>query len=162
MKFDQLLYRESTRMRHNTQGATILRILSPLSMLATARLHSEPTATTSIGTLLNLGEVDVHEVFDIPDSFNKRKPFIKKTLAKRHSVEGTMILYDVSSSYFEGGKCILSVFGRSKDIRSFTSNEVSPSGNPDRVIHVMSQATEIQQGRRPYWYGSKKMFSVTQ
>jgi len=79
--------------------------------------RSESTATTSIGTLLNLGKVDVHEVLDMLDWLNKRKPFIERTLAKRHLVEGTMILYDVSSSYFEGSKCILSAFGYSRDKR---------------------------------------------
>jgi len=119
LKFDRLLYRESNRTRNIALGAIIMRILSPLSKLATARLLSEPTVTTSIGALLNLGKVDVHEVSD--SAIEKQD---NRTTEDGHPVHSFKTLM--------------------KDLGTLTLNEVSPPGNPDQVIHVMSQAMEIQ------------------
>jgi len=119
LKFNQLFYRESNRMRNIALGAINMRILSPLSKLAAARLLSEPTATTSIGTLLNLGKVDVHEVSD--SVIKKQK---SRTTENGHPVHSFKTLM--------------------KDLQTFMLNEVNPPGNPDQVIHIMYQATEIQ------------------
>ena len=43
---------------------------------------------------------------------------MERTLAKRHLSDGTLVLYDVSSSYLEGRKCALARFGYSRDHRS--------------------------------------------
>ena len=44
-----------------------------------------------------------------------RQARIEKKLADRHLEDGTLMLYDVSSTYFEGRKCTLAKFGHSRD-----------------------------------------------
>ena len=68
---------------------------------------------------MNLGKVDVHEVSDSA---------IKKQ----------------NSRTTEDGLPIHSFKTLMKDLGTLTLNEVSQPGNPDQVIHVMSQAMEIQ------------------
>ena len=114
---DGILQRKSSRERDIAIGAIVTRVLSPASKLATSRMLSAETATTSVGCILGLGEVTGNEVLSMLDWLVKRKPWIEKVLAKRHLSEGTMVLYDVTSSYFEGETCSLSAFGHSRDKR---------------------------------------------
>ena len=46
------------------------------------------------------------------------QPRIEVALAKTHLVDGTLVLYDVSSSYMEGRCCALAKHGYSRDHRS--------------------------------------------
>ena len=114
---DLMLHRKSSRVRDIALGAIVTRVLSPASKLATSRMLSVETATTSIGYILGLGEVRGNEVLSMLDWLMKRKPWIEKVLARRHLSERTMVLYDVTSSYFEGETCSLSAFGYSRDKR---------------------------------------------
>jgi hypothetical protein len=49
------------------------------------------------------------------DWLMQRQPEIEKKLAKRHLEDGTLVLYDVSSTYFEGKCCPLGQLGHSRD-----------------------------------------------
>ena len=60
-----------------------------------------------LGELLGLGEVDEDELYNALDRLLERQPAIEATLAKRHLTNGTLVLYDVSSSYMEGRCCPL-------------------------------------------------------
>ena len=115
--FETLLNRKRSRVRDLALAAILIRIISPVSKLGTARQLSEQTASTSLGILLGLGEVKGNEVLDMLDWLQGRKPWIEKVLATKHLQEGTMFLYDVSSSYFEGNQGTLSAFGYSRDKR---------------------------------------------
>ena len=104
-------------MRQLALGAIIMRILYPLSKEATSRLLSENSNGSSLGHLLGLGPMEGKEVLAMWDWLDDRQSWIQRSLARRHLEERTMILYDVSSSYFEGSQCILSAFGSSRDKR---------------------------------------------
>jgi transposase len=65
--------------------------------------------------LLGLGEVDEDELYNALDWLLERQPAIEATLAKRHLTNGTLVLYDVSSSYMEGRCCPLAKRGYSRD-----------------------------------------------
>ena len=114
---DLIVHRKRSRVRDIALGAIVTRVLSPASKLATSRMLSAETATTSVGSILGLGEVKGNEVLLMLDWLMKRKPWIEGALAKRHLSERTMVLYDVTSSYFEGETCSLSAFGHSRDKR---------------------------------------------
>src|SRR5262249_60437160 len=45
----------------------------------------------------------------------ERQPRMEKKLAARHLREGSLVLYDVSSSYYEGGHCPLAQYGHDRD-----------------------------------------------
>ncbi len=83
--------------------------------MATARALSPETAASSLGEQLSLGMVDEDELYSALDWLAVRQPAIEAALAKRHLSGGTLVLYDVSSSYVEGRCCPLAQFGYSRD-----------------------------------------------
>jgi transposase len=96
----------------------IARILEPSSKLATARGFQPETATSSLATVLELDQaVDETQLYRALDWLLARQPSIENALAKKHLGEGSLILYDVSSTYFEGHHCPLARFGHSRDER---------------------------------------------
>jgi hypothetical protein len=113
----------------------ISRILDPASKLATARALSPATAASSLGEALGLGDVDDDELYAALDWLLERQPAIEAILAKRHLTNGTLVLYDVSSSYMEGRCCPLAQRGYSRDGRRGTRQIVygllcAPDGCP--------------------------------
>src|SRR6266852_5872713 len=103
------------RCRDLVLALAISRILDPGSKLAAARALSPDTATSSLGEQLDLGVVDEDELYSALDWLAVRQPAIEAALAKRHLSSGTLVLYDVSSSYLEGRCCALAQFGYSRD-----------------------------------------------
>ena len=111
------------------------RIVDPGSNMAAARAFSPSTASTSLGATLGLGEVDEKELYAALDWLLERQPAIETALAKRHLKNGTLVLYDVSSSYMEGRHCPLAHRGYSRDGRKGTLQIVygllcAPDGCP--------------------------------
>src|SRR5258706_1247587 len=112
---DRLLGPDGNRCRDLTLALVVSRILDPGSKLAAARALSPDTATSSLGEQLALGGVDEDELYSARDWLAVRQPAIEAALAKRHFTGGTLVLYDVSSSYLEGRCCPLAQFGYSRD-----------------------------------------------
>jgi len=96
----------------------VARIIEPAAKLATARQLSEATAAHSLGAVLGLGEVDEDELYAALDLLARSQTGVEKFLAQRHLTDGTLVLYDVTSSYLEGRHCELAQFGYSRDHRS--------------------------------------------
>ena len=113
--FDRILHRHSSRMRELCLGAIAMRVLGPGSKLAASRGLSPETASTSLGTVMGLGEVSGNEVLSMLDWLVDRQKWIEKSLANRHLKGKTLVLYDVSSSYVEGKECPLAAFGHNRD-----------------------------------------------
>ena len=103
------------RCRDLILALVVSRILDPGSKLAAARALSPLTATSSLGEQLALGVVDEDELYSALDWLAVRQPAIEVGLAKHHLSGGTLVLYDVSSSYLEGRCCPLAQFGYSRD-----------------------------------------------
>ena len=112
---DRLLGPDGNRCRDLVLALAVNRILDPGSKLAAARALSPETASSSLGEQLALGVVDEDELYSALDWLAVRQPAIEATLAKRHLTGGTLVLYDVSSSYLEGRCCPLAQFGYSRD-----------------------------------------------
>jgi transposase len=93
----------------------VSRILHPCSKLATVRsLHSE-TTTTVLGDLLGLGTMSENDLYHAMDWLLERQDTLEAALAKKHLEDGSLVLYDVSSSYFEGTHCSLAKRGHNRD-----------------------------------------------
>ena len=45
----------------------------------------------------------------------QRQPAIEEALAKRHLSEASLVLYDLSSTYYEGNHCPIAKFGYNRD-----------------------------------------------
>jgi transposase len=93
------------------------RLIAPRSKLGFVRAVNEATAITSLGVTLGLGTVREREPYDALDWLLERQPRIENALARRHLRDGVLVLYDVSSSYFEGRRCPLARHGYSRDHR---------------------------------------------
>jgi transposase len=93
----------------------VARLLDPASKLATARLLDDETATCSLGQVLGLGAVDEQQLYGALDWLIEQQERIEKAFAKRHLNNGTLVLYDVSSTYFEGRTCELAKLGHNRD-----------------------------------------------
>jgi hypothetical protein len=96
----------------------VARIIDPVSKLATARVLDGETANCSLGAVLGLGAVDEQELYDALDWLIGQQERIEKALARRHLKNGTLVLYDVTSTYFEGRTCPLARFGYNRDGKS--------------------------------------------
>ena len=132
---DRILGSGDDRSRDLVLALLVSRILDPVSKLAAARALSPATAASSLGGQLGLGEVDEDELYDALDWLLERQPAIEATLAKRHLTHGTLVLYDVSSSYLEGRCCPLAKRGYSRDGKKGTLQIVygllcAPNGCP--------------------------------
>jgi transposase len=112
---DRILGPDGNRCRDLVLALLIGRILDPVSKLAAARTLSPATASSSLGEALGLGEVDDAELYAALDWLLRRQSAIETALARRHLQNGTLVLYDVSSSYMEGRCCPLAKRGYSRD-----------------------------------------------
>lgn len=112
---DRILGPDGNRCRDLVLALLIGRILDPVSKLAAARTLSPATASSSLGEALGLGEVDDDELYAALDWLLARQAAIETALARRHLQNGTLVLYDVSSSYMAGRCCPLAKRGYSRD-----------------------------------------------
>src|SRR6201990_1512598 len=117
---DRILGPDGNRCRDLVLAMLVGRILDPVSKLAAARALSPTTASSSLGEALGLGAVDDDELYAALDWLLARQPAIEASLARRHLTTGTLVLYDVSSSYMEGRCCPLAKRGYSRDGRKGT------------------------------------------
>jgi transposase len=93
------------------------RLIAPRSKLGFVRAVDEETAISSLGAVLRLGKVKEREAYEALDWLLERQARIENGLARRHLMDGVLVLYDVSSSYFEGRCCPLACYGHSRDHR---------------------------------------------
>ena len=113
----RLLDRTSSRERDLASALIVSRIIAPGSKLATLRGLAEETASSSLGRLLALEAIETAEIYGALDWLGERQERIERGLARRHLKGGVLVLYDVSSSYFEGRCCPLAHYGYSRDHR---------------------------------------------
>jgi transposase len=118
LKLDALVSSPSSRARDLVVAMIAARILDPASKLATARALHPDTLTSSLSAYLGLEGVSQDELYRAMDWLLERQPAIEAALAKRHLVEGGLVLYDLTSTYFEGRHCSLAKLGHSRDDKS--------------------------------------------
>jgi len=118
LQLDSILDPQPSRQRDLVVAMIAARLLDPASKLATARgLHSD-TLHSSLGELLNLDAADETELYPAMDWLLARQPHIEQELAKRQLQDGAMVLYDLTSTFFEGRHCPLGKLGHSRDDKS--------------------------------------------
>jgi hypothetical protein len=112
---DRILGPAGSRCRDLVIAMMVARLIAPASKLATARMLDPATAASSLGDVLGLGAVDEDELYAAIDWLGERQQAIEKALARKHLRDGTLVLYDVSSSYLEGRCCELAKLGYNRD-----------------------------------------------
>jgi transposase len=112
---EQIISADPTRERNLVVAMIVARIIDPSSKLATCRGLNPETCTSTLGELLGVARADSDELYAAMDWLLEQQSCIEQSLAKKHLTEGTLVLYDVSSTYFEGETCPLAQFGYSRD-----------------------------------------------
>ncbi len=115
LSLERLLASRRSPERDCAVALIVARALAPDSKLATARALDATTATSTLGEMLGLETVEADDLYAAMDWLEARQAKIEAALAKRHLHDGTLVLYDVSSSYFEGRCCPLARIGHSRD-----------------------------------------------
>lgn len=118
LDLDSILDPAPSRQRDLVIAMIVARILEPASKLATARgLHSD-TLHHSLGEVLGLDSADETELYQAMDWLLPQQARIEQVLAQRHLAHGGLVLYDLTSTYFEGRHCPLGKLGHSRDNKS--------------------------------------------
>ena len=117
LRLDRTLAATASPERERAIALIVARILAPGSKLATARGLAADTARDSLAEMLGIESVDEDELYAAMDWLLERQGTIEKRLAKRHLSDGALVLYDLTSTYFEGRCCPLAKRGYSRDGR---------------------------------------------
>jgi hypothetical protein len=108
---EDLVASEPSRRRDLVIAMIAERLLFPSSKLANTRHWHD----TTLAEELDVADATEDQLYDAMDWLRTRQEAIEKKLARRHLADGAMVLYDVTSSYYEGKTCPLARFGHDRD-----------------------------------------------
>ncbi len=111
LELAKVLDRSPCRQRDLCLAMILGRVICPGSKLGTVRSLGQSTLASELG----VQGADEDDLYLAMDWLLERQDRIEDRLAARHLVDGEMVLYDVSSSYFEGRSCPLAKRGYSRD-----------------------------------------------
>ena len=111
LELAKLLDRSACRERDLCMAMILGRVICPGSKLGTVRTLGQSTLASELG----VESADEDDLYLAMDWLLERQDRIEDRLAARHLRDGEMVLYDVSSSYFEGRTCPLAKLGYSRD-----------------------------------------------
>jgi transposase len=152
-----LIASRPSRQRDLVLAMIAERLLFPCSKLATTRHWHD----TTLAEELCVQDATENELDAAMDWLLERQQAIETKLAKRHLTEGGLVLYDVSSSYYEGETCPLARYGHDRDgktgrpiivygvltdadgrpvaVQVYPGNTGDPSTVPDQVTKLSDQ-----------------------
>jgi transposase len=173
---DSIIYSRRCRERDLVVAMIAERLIRPCSKLATTRFWH----TTTLAEQLGVSDADEDDLYAAMDWLLARQGQIEKKLAARHLSEGSLVLYDVTSSYYEGRTCPLARFGHNRDrkkgkliivyglltddegrpvsVQVYPGNTGDPSTVPDQVEKLMQRFGL----RRIVLVGDRGMLTQTQ
>ncbi len=109
--FDRLISARPCREGDLVVAMVAARIIDASSKLATTRWWHNTTVPKTLG----VEDANEDELYGAMDWLLQRQDRIEKKLAGRHLKEDGLVLYDLSSSYFEGSCCPLAARGHNRD-----------------------------------------------
>ena len=111
--FASVIASKPCRERELVLAMVASRIVAPHTKLATTRWWH----TTTLAEDFGVADANEDDLYAAMDWLLARQGAIQKKLAARHLNAGGLVLYDLSSSYFEGSCCPLAKLGYSRDGR---------------------------------------------
>jgi hypothetical protein len=123
---ETIISKKPARNRNLILAMITARIINPTSKLATARGFNSQTCSNSLGQLLNLEKADEDELYSALDWLLENQEKIENQLAEIHLKEGSLVLYDVTSTYLEGIGCELAKYGYNRDKKKGKTQIISP------------------------------------
>jgi transposase len=160
LHLDRLIDTQASRELDLVVALIVARVLEPASKLATSRALHPDTLSSTLGELLHLDSPSEDELYQAMDWLLPRQARIEQALAKRHLAEGALVLYDLTSTYFEGRHCPLAKLGHARDDKKgklqvvfglMTDAEGCPiavevyAGNTSDPKTVSDQVTKLRQ-----------------
>jgi transposase len=160
LELDKIIYSRKTLWQQDSLAMIIGRIVYQGSKLHLTQLHRDSILWELIGfNSQNCPDVEEH-CYNSLDRLLERQEFVQKELARKHLTNGTIILYDITSTYFEGEyeESELVTFGYSRDkkksheqiVIGLLTNEVGCpvavevfSGNTSDQTTVLGQAKNL-------------------
>ncbi|MBF0433884.1 MAG: transposase [Magnetococcales bacterium] len=107
----ELIASRPCRERNLVLAMLVARILAPQTKLATTRWLE----TTSLPEELSIIGASEDSLYDAMDWLLARQERIERKLSARHLSENSLVMFDLSSTYFEGSSCPLAAFGYNRD-----------------------------------------------
>ena len=107
----EMISAKRSRERDLVVAMVAQRLLHPSSKLASSRSWHSSTLAQE----LSVGDADADDLYEAMDWLLKRQDRIERKLAARHLSEGGLVLYDATSSYYEGRQCSLAEWGHNRD-----------------------------------------------
>lgn len=111
LDFASVLGTKPSRERELVLAMIAARIVAPHTKLATTRWWHTSTLAADFG----VADADEDDLYAAMDWLLARQDAIQGKLASRHLIAGGLVLYDLSSSYFEGSTCPLARLGHNRD-----------------------------------------------
>jgi hypothetical protein len=108
---DRMLAARPRRERELVVGMVVMRVLKPSSKLATTRNWQASTLAQTLG----VKSADEDELYSALDWLLGRQQEVERQLAERHLGEGSLVLYDLTSTGMGGRHCSLAKLGYSRD-----------------------------------------------
>ena len=176
LELDRLISAQHCRERDLVVAMIVQRLIAPCSKLATTRRWH----TTTLADELGVAEATENDLYEAMDWLLERQERIEKKLAARHLSEGGLVLYDVSSSFYEGHTCPLAQFGHDRDGKKglpiivygvMTNGEGCPvavsvyagnTGDPSTVADQIKQLREKFGLQRVVMVGDRGMLTQPQ
>src|ERR1700722_7723492 len=118
LHLDSILDPAPSRQRDLVIAMIVARIIEPAAKLATAPGFHCVTLHPRLGEMPPLDSADEAELYQAMDWLLPQQSRIEQALAKRHLSQGGLVLYDLTSTYFEGRHCPLAKLGHSRDDKS--------------------------------------------
>lgn len=115
--------REPSRSRDLVVALVVATLLGSRSkrharlLIQEAEDPGEDVGALCFGEGLRLGAIGRDELYRALDWLEERQDGIEARLARRRLRDGSLVLYDVTSTYFEGRRCPLAARGHSRDHR---------------------------------------------
>ena len=113
LELPALLDRRPSRLRELATALVVARVCAPASKLATAGWLGDTTLARRLG----VDGADENELYGAMDWLLSRQDRVERALAARHLGPGSLVLYDLTSTYVEGSHCPLARHGHSRDHR---------------------------------------------
>ena len=160
--FESLIASRPSRERDLIVAMVMARIIEPTSKLATTRWWH----TTTLPELFGVADADEDDLYAALDWLITRQEHIEKKLAARHLPQGGFVLYDLSSSYFEGKTSPLAARGYNRDGKRGTlqvnyGRLTDPRGRPV-AVSVFEGNTGDPQTLMPQVEKLQKTFAIEQ
>ena len=115
LKLERIIDSKPSRQRQLCLAMIVARILDPRSKLATCTNVWTEEKTDTLAECLKVFDADWNDLYSAMDWLHLRQGAIERKLAKQHLQQGSLVMYDLTSTWVYGNKCELAQYGYSRD-----------------------------------------------